>query len=189
MKTFRAFAVAIAAVGTVSVVGACASGAAGSATQAGRASPRSNAALLSADEIATAPGITNAYEAVQMLRPQFLRARGGGGSRPGTILGPGAEGALTGRRPGDTPAPGSNNEPSREGTASAIAGGRQAPEDPGILVYLDRQRYGKVSTLREIPVTQIAEIRFLNVGEANSEFGMGHPHGVIQVITKRSHQQ
>jgi hypothetical protein len=59
------------------------------------------------------------------------------------------------------------------------------PEDVGILVYLDRQRYGRIHALREIPVVSIEEIRFLNVGEATSEFGMGHPHGAIQIITKR----
>jgi pyruvate kinase len=37
----------------------------------------------------------------------------------------------------------------------------------------------------EIPVTAVEEIRFLNVGEANSLLGMGHPHGVIQIITRR----
>ena len=59
------------------------------------------------------------------------------------------------------------------------------PEDVGILVYVDRQRYGRIHTLRDIPVASIEEIRFLNVGEATSEFGMGHPHGAIQIITKR----
>jgi hypothetical protein len=71
------------------------------------------------------------------------------------------------------------------GAVSASPGEPSVPEDVGILVYVDRQRYGRLNTLREIPVATIDEIRFLNVGEATSQFGMGHPHGVIQVITRR----
>jgi hypothetical protein len=154
------------------------------AAQAGTAVPhRSNAFVLTAAEVATVPGITNAYDAVQALRPHFLRTRGSA-ARPGSMVGAGAEGQATGRRPGQLPGsqPGASQSGGRDD--DALRAGR-APADPGILVYFDRQRYGPVETLREIPMATVEEIRFLNVGEANSQFGMGHPHGVIQIITKR----
>jgi hypothetical protein len=154
------------------------------AAQAGTTSQRrSSSSVLTAAEIAGFPGITNAYEAVQTLRPNFLRTRGSASRAPG-FVGAGAEGQATGRRPGQVQgATGSSGPGSREGEAP-LAGNR-APEDPGILVYLDRQRYGPVQTLREIPIATVEEIRFLNAGEANNLFGMGHPHGVIQIIMKR----
>jgi hypothetical protein len=184
MHALKILAATTVTAATLSTVTACASSGSGSAAQAGTATPRSNSSVLTAAEIATVPGIANAHDAVQMLRPQFLRTRGGAG-RPAGMLGAGAEGALTGRRPGQVQGSGSGNSGPAKDEGSSTPTGRQAPEDPGILIYLDRQRYGRLQTLREIPVSQIAEIRFLNVGEANSEFGMGHPHGVIQILTKR----
>jgi hypothetical protein len=140
---------------SLSVASACASsgqsasGGAASQTapaQAGATAPRrGNSLVLTGAEIAGSPGLLNAYDAVQALRPHFLRTRG----------------------------------------VVSSPGGASTPDDVGILVYLDRQRYGRLNTLREIPVATIEEIRFLNVGEANSQFGMGHPHGAIQIITKR----
>jgi hypothetical protein len=95
---------------------------------------------------------------------------------------------MTGTRPGSPPGGATGGgaaggDPS-EGQNSNL-GGRRAPEDVGILVYIDRQRYGQVTALREIPIAQVAEIRFLTASEANSEFGMGHPDGLIQIVTKR----
>jgi hypothetical protein len=175
------------ALASLSVLSACASSgqsASGGtpqapAAQAGTASQRSaNALVLTAAEIASVPSIMNAYDAVQTLRPNFLKTRAS--SRPSGLLGPGAEGQATGRRPGQVqgaPSPGAGDE-------SARSTGNRALEDPGILVYMDRQRYGRVETLREIPTAAIEEIRFLNASEANSLLGMGHPHGVILVVLR-----
>lgn len=154
------------------------------ASQAGAAAPqRGNSSILTAAEIATVPGMTNAHEAVQALRPNFLRTRGPA-SRPAGMVGAGAEGQATGRRrPGQVQ--GSQTGGAQAGgQGDSPTAGRWA-QDPGILVYLDRQRYGGLQTLREIPIATVEEIRFLHVGEANSLFGMGHPHGVIQIISKR----
>jgi hypothetical protein len=154
------------------------------AAQAATTAPRRpNAFVLTAAEIATVPGIANAHDAVQTLRPNFLRTRGSA-ARPATLIGVGAEGQATGRRPGRPPGSQGGADPGAPGDNTPSATNRAA-EDPGILVYIDRQRYGALQTLREIPVATIEEIRYLNVGEANSLFGMGHPHGVIQIVTKR----
>jgi hypothetical protein len=153
--------------------------------QAGAAAERRNAFVLTAAEIAASPGLQNAYDAVQALRPHFLRTRGAVSTSAGGMLGGGSSrpaGRSGGQGQGSQPR--GSGEPDESNRASA-----SMPEDVGILVYLDRQRYGRLNTLREIPVVTIEEIRFLNVGEATSQFGMGHPHGVIQVITKRGSSQ
>lgn len=156
--------------------------------QAGAAAERRsiNPFVLTAAEISAAPSIMNAEDAVRTLRPHFLRTRGPTTNIARPPLGAGGAGS-GGRRSGQ----GQSSQPSGDGEPernedSQRARGPGAPADPGIVVYLDRQRYGGVQTLREIPATSIEEIRFLNVGEANSLFGMGHPHGVIQIISRRA---
>ena len=52
-------------------------------------------------------------------------------------------------------------------------------------VFLDDTYYGEVATLRQIPASQIAEMRFYQAYEAQFKFGTGHMGGVIQVITKQ----
>jgi hypothetical protein len=99
-------------------------------------------------------------------------------------VGAGAEGQATGRRPGQVRGSPTGGSPAGSRGEDSPSADRTA-HDPGILVYLDRQRYGGLQTLREIPIATVEEIRFLNVAEANSQFGMGHPHGVIQIISRR----
>lgn len=144
-----------------------------------------NPFVLTAAEISAVPSIMNAEDAVRTLRPHFLRTRGATKNIARGTLGTGGR-ASGGRRSGQgqsgQPA---GSDPTERGEDSQKPGAPSPPQDPGILVYLDRQRYGAVQTLHEIPIATIEEIRFLNVGEANSLFGMGHPHGVIQIISRR----
>jgi hypothetical protein len=68
--------------------------------------------------------------------------------------------------------------------------GRESSPDPRVApipadVYVDDTFYGGVSTLRGIPASQLAEVRFFQGYEAQYKFGSGHMGGVIQVITKR----
>jgi hypothetical protein len=145
-----------------------------------------NPFVLTAAEISATPSVMNAEDAVRTLRPHFLRIRGSTTNIARSPLGPSGSPPAGSRRSGQGQGgqPASSGDPDREDD-SQRARGPAPPEDPGIVVYLDRQRYGGVQTLREIPVAMIEEIRFLNVGEANSTFGMGHPHGVIQIVSKR----
>ena len=48
-------------------------------------------------------------------------------------------------------------------------------------VYMGSQAYGGVERLREISLTNVREVRFLDPIEATSRFGRGVPFGVIQV--------
>jgi hypothetical protein len=56
--------------------------------------------------------------------------------------------------------------------------------DPGIVVFMNGQRYGDVASLEGIETTTIEEIRFLTEGQAQSRFGPGYPQGVILVTTR-----
>ncbi len=57
------------------------------------------------------------------------------------------------------------------------------------LVYLDNQRMGGISYLRDIPVTEIFEIRYHSAAQAQIKWGSGHLQGVIQVLTARATPQ
>ncbi len=60
-----------------------------------------------------------------------------------------------------------------------------AQQDPGIVVFLDGQRYGDISSLDGLEVNTIDEVRYLNAAQAQSRFGTGFPQGVI-LITSRT---
>lgn len=59
-----------------------------------------------------------------------------------------------------------------------------AHQDPGIMVFLNDQRYGDLSSLDGIEVNSIQEIRFLNAAQAQQRYGMGYPQGVILVTSR-----
>jgi hypothetical protein len=55
--------------------------------------------------------------------------------------------------------------------------------ESGISVYLDTQRAGNVDILRQMPSTSASSLRFYSASEAQSRFGLGNLHGVIQVVS------
>lgn len=84
--------------------------------------------------------LSNAYQAIELLRPEWLR------QRPPDVWG-------------------------QLSAATAV-------------VYLDDQRLGPLSTLRDINVNDIESIRLVSVAEATNRWGTGHNQGVIQIITR-----
>ena len=56
--------------------------------------------------------------------------------------------------------------------------------DYPIVVYMDRMRFGDVSSLRQLSVTMPLSVRFLSPSEAEGEFGVGNISGAIQVRTR-----
>ena len=58
-------------------------------------------------------------------------------------------------------------------------------EQPLPHVFVDGMRYGPVGTLRQIPASNVAEIRFLPAWEATTVYGTGFMSGVIEVTTRR----
>jgi hypothetical protein len=51
-------------------------------------------------------------------------------------------------------------------------------------VYLDDVEYGNLGTLKQIPASAVAEIRFIEGWNAETKYGPGHAAGVIQVYTR-----
>jgi len=51
-------------------------------------------------------------------------------------------------------------------------------------VFLDNVEYGTLEKLKQIPVSQIAEIRFINGWNTETKFGPGYIAGIIQVVTR-----
>jgi hypothetical protein len=80
------------------------------------------------------------YQAVKLLRPQFLQNRG---------------------------------------ATSIVLDSPTQPE-----VAIDGVMYGRVESLAQLPVSEVATITLLNVGDAVIKYGPGHPAGVIDIVTK-----
>jgi outer membrane cobalamin receptor len=53
------------------------------------------------------------------------------------------------------------------------------------VVYVDGIRFGGVTSLRQIHVDAIEEIRRISAADATTRFGTGHAGGVIMVTTRR----
>ncbi len=51
-------------------------------------------------------------------------------------------------------------------------------------VYVDNVRYGDLEVLRDIPLIEIRELRFINGPDATNRWGTGVVAGVIEVIRK-----
>jgi len=67
---------------------------------------------------------------------------------------------------------------------------RQAPTiirqggEGSLLVYLDGVRYGDATSLRQISISVVQEVRFLSPSEAQGRYGTQDLHGVIAVTTR-----
>ncbi|MBV9772981.1 MAG: hypothetical protein JO040_03485 [Gemmatimonadetes bacterium] len=59
-------------------------------------------------------------------------------------------------------------------------------DDGDIVVYLDDVRMGGPDALRQIEVSALTGVRFLDAVSAQARFGLSHAHGAIQVISRRS---
>lgn len=57
-----------------------------------------------------------------------------------------------------------------------------------IQVYRDGVRFGTVSSLREIPVSNVLSIRHYNGMDATARWGLDHGQGVIYVTTSAGRQ-
>jgi hypothetical protein len=99
--------------------------------------------VLTAEEIAETTA-QNAYDAISLKRPFFLKSRG----------------------------PRSLHE--------APAG--QTVEFP--IVYVNGMYYGELESLRNIHVSQVREIRYLDHNAATLRFGTGHTGGIILVLLR-----
>jgi hypothetical protein len=53
-----------------------------------------------------------------------------------------------------------------------------------IMAYVDRQQYGTVADLRNIPTEQVERVEFISATDATTRYGTGHASGAIEVTTK-----
>jgi hypothetical protein len=51
-------------------------------------------------------------------------------------------------------------------------------------VYINKQRYGDITSLRGIPVDQVLEIRYYTPAESVTRFGAENVSGVIEVLRR-----
>jgi hypothetical protein len=58
-------------------------------------------------------------------------------------------------------------------------------QDPGIVVFIDDQRFGNVESLKSLQPTNIGEVRYLSASEAQSRWGVGYPQGVILITSRK----
>lgn len=104
----------------------------------------------------------DAYEAVSLLRPEWLQIRGSRSLTPGLdpVVVDGAGGVTV--VSGSTPL---------------------VDETETIQVYVDYVRVGGLDQLRALDVANIQDIYFYDAAQATQRFGSGNPHGAILVIT------
>jgi hypothetical protein len=124
---------------------------------------RHDSNVITSDEIASAH-VNNAFDAVTILRPSFLRYRGVTSLAADTSCTSDASGRMNCKPP-----------------IAALGG------DTGYArVYLNHQFYGNITSLRGMSVSGIREIHYYNVQQASNRFGLGNPSGVIEVVTGSS---
>jgi hypothetical protein len=134
------------------------------------------------EEIA-ATGVQNAHEAVERLRPDWIRTRGlqslsmGTKGRDGVVrtVEVGAGGAPVTRE-----SPGASAGSGDAGTQVAAGMGQSE-----IAVYVDGNRAGGVDELRQLPASLVVSIQYLDAPSASIRFGTGHAQGAIVVTTGR----
>ena len=58
------------------------------------------------------------------------------------------------------------------------------PSSQFATVFVNKQRYGDITTLRSIPVDQVLEIRYYTPAESVTRFGADNVSGVIEVLRR-----
>jgi hypothetical protein len=135
--------------------------------------------VITAEQVERAM-VKNAYDAVEMIRPGFLRRA----ERPQTVYG-NRKG-----RPDIAPV-GRGRETERmfatdRSSIDASGGDVGRSGAMTVMVYVDGTRVGGVQELKRIPSQDVKEIRFLSASDAQQRYGTGHAAGAIQVTLKSS---
>ncbi|HEU5171490.1 MAG TPA: TonB-dependent receptor plug domain-containing protein [Gemmatimonadales bacterium] len=133
--------------------------------------------VITAEQVEAALA-TTAYEAVEKIRPGFLRRA----ERPQTVYG--------GRRGTPDIAPIGRGRETERMFATDRSSLDATENDVGrsgasaVVVYLNGTRVGGVQELKRIPSQDVREIRFLSASDATQQYGAGHAAGAIQVTLK-----
>ena len=160
--------------------------------------PKRDKYVLTQDEIAERADITNAYDAVRLLRPTFLKQ-----IRSKGMLGQGASGAyrpprdqkptdpIGGASSGGAPAAPDPYKPdpsvssgTDQGTSSPY-GSASGGSYVSAVVYIDDIKQPGIDDLKSVRAAEVKEIRYLTGTEASGRYGQGHEGGAILVKTNR----
>lgn len=63
--------------------------------------------------------------------------------------------------------------------------GAMTTGNAGLIVYQDDSRLGGASTLNEVRMREVVELRYLTASEASGRYGLGHEGGVIAIRRRR----
>lgn len=160
--------------------------------------------VLTADEIAERPEIANAYDAVKLLRSQFLkttRSRGGlgtkaegGGYRPDAIGQPvgigggsagGSSGGSSGGTGGEPPKPTESVGRETSGATNPYGDASGGNSGSSAVLYIDEVKQLNLEEMRNIRAAEVFEIRYLTGNQAAGRYGAGHEAGAILLKTNR----
>ena len=132
--------------------------------------------VLTAEEIAERSDITNAYDAVKLLRPNFLKT-----ARPKGTTGAGSSSAYPSSGSGSA----GSTDPYKPGGGGMEPAGSNATGPLTAVLYVDEMKQQDLERLRFVTVPEIVEIRFVSGSEATSRYGNGHEAGAILLKTKK----
>lgn len=155
--------------------------------------------VLTAEEIAERPDISNAYDAVKLLRPSFLkptRAKGGMAAGSGAGYRPkidykslGGDGGSSSGGSAASPDPykPSGTEPGGSSGGTSAYGGSSGGASTSLMAvfYLDEVKQEDVEQMKNVRVADVVEIRYMGGTEASGRYGTGHEGGAILLKTKR----
>jgi hypothetical protein len=135
--------------------------------------------LITADQVDRAL-VKTAYDAVEKIRPGFLRRA----ERPTTVYGnrKGQPEVAPLGRGRDTERMFATDRSTLDATENDV--GRSGAMT--VMVYVNGNKMGGVHELKRIPAQDVREIRFLSGSDAQQRYGAGHAAGAIQVMLKSS---
>ena len=158
--------------------------------------------VLTAEEIAERPDITNAYDAVKLLRSQFLKATRAKGGITGNFAGGGYRPDVIGRPgsgmgdPPPTGTGGSSGEPKPEGGLSPGGSSGDKSSEYGsasggnkgvnAVLYIDDVKQTEIEEMKNVPAATVVEIRYMTGNQAAGRYGAGHEGGAILLKTNRA---
>jgi hypothetical protein len=152
-------------VAAVAMVAATACASAGGGASQERSTPSGSRYLITEAELEKVQA-DNLYDAINKLRPDFLRGRGENASFVQQSV------------------PKSSKEPASSAPASSSAGSASLTATNPVMVYKDNVRMSGVEELRQLQPATIREIRFLPGPEASIRFGTNNSSGAILITSK-----
>ena len=129
------------------------------------AGDRSSRYVLLPPEIEKAKS-DNVYDVIVKLRPEFLRGHG----EPTSFVNQDIHAG--------------KGDPGSAGAATTGVGSAVVASTLPVVAYHDKAKLSSVDDLKLLPVTNVAEIRYVPGPQAGVKYGTNHSGGVILVISK-----